>query len=42
VARRADGDLERARNLATSPAGSAAEYGFGGLTKRAAALLTDL
>jgi class 3 adenylate cyclase/tetratricopeptide (TPR) repeat protein len=35
LARRADGDLERARDLATTAAATAAEYGCAGLTKRA-------
>jgi tetratricopeptide (TPR) repeat protein len=42
LARRADGDLERARELVTTAAATAAEYGCAGLTKRAATLLADL
>ena len=42
LARRADGDLERARDFAQIAAATAAEYGCAGLTKRAAALLADL
>ena len=42
LARRADGDLERARDSSTTAAATAAEYGCAGLTKRAAALLADL
>lgn len=39
LARRADGDLDRARALATNAAAIAAEYGCGGLNRRAATLL---
>jgi hypothetical protein len=39
LASRADGDLDRARQLATSAAATAAEYNYAGLTKRAAAIL---
>ncbi len=39
LTRRADGDLERARHFARTASATAAEYGCGGLTKRAAALL---
>jgi hypothetical protein len=39
LARRADDDIDRARQLATSAAATAAEYGFGGLAQRADALL---
>jgi tetratricopeptide (TPR) repeat protein len=42
LARRADGDLEHARKLVTTAAATAAEYGCGGLTKRAAALLAEI
>ena len=42
LARRADGDLERARELVTTAAATAAEYGCAGLTRRADALLADL
>jgi class 3 adenylate cyclase/tetratricopeptide (TPR) repeat protein len=42
LVRRADGDLERAGELITTAAAIAAEYGCGGLTERAAALLVDL
>jgi class 3 adenylate cyclase/tetratricopeptide (TPR) repeat protein len=42
LARRADGDLERARGLAQTAAATAAEYNCAGLTKRAAALLGEL
>ncbi|MGO9875721.1 MAG: ATP-binding protein [Acidimicrobiia bacterium] len=38
LARRADGDLNRARKLATTAAATAAEYGCAGLSKRAEAL----
>jgi tetratricopeptide (TPR) repeat protein len=41
IARNADGDLARARKLATTAAATAAEYGCGGLTKRADLLLAD-
>jgi hypothetical protein len=41
LARRADGDLERARELATTAAATAAEYGCAGLTRRAEALLAE-
>jgi hypothetical protein len=42
IARRADGDVERARELTTSAGATAAEYSCTGLTRRAAALLVDL
>ncbi len=42
LARRADGDLERARELATTAGATAAEYGCAGLTRRADALLAIL
>jgi class 3 adenylate cyclase/tetratricopeptide (TPR) repeat protein len=42
LARLADGDIERARQLATIAAATAAEYGCGGLTQRADLLLADL
>ena len=42
VARGADGDLERARELAHTAAATAAEYGCAGLTRRAAALLAAI
>jgi len=42
LARRADGDLESARDLVTTAATTAAQYGCAGLTRRADALLTDL
>ncbi|MGO9877486.1 MAG: hypothetical protein ACLPVY_27235, partial [Acidimicrobiia bacterium] len=42
IARRADGDLERARHFAQTAAATAAEYGCAGLTKRAEALLDAL
>ena len=42
LARRADGDLERARELVTTAAATAAEYGCAGLTERADRLLADL
>lgn len=42
LARRADGDLERARALATTAAATAAEFGCAGLTTRAEALLARL
>jgi hypothetical protein len=42
LARRSDGDLERARQLATTAAATAAEYGCASLTTRAAALLVNL
>jgi class 3 adenylate cyclase/tetratricopeptide (TPR) repeat protein len=42
LARRADGDLERARQLVTTAAATAAEYGCAGLTRRADALLMSL
>jgi hypothetical protein len=38
LTRRADGDLDRALDLATTAAATAAELGFAGLAKRAAAL----
>lgn len=42
IARDADGGLERARELAMSAAATAAEYGYAGLTKRAAELLATI
>jgi len=42
LARRADGDIERARDLITTAASTAAEYGCAGLTKRANRLLANL
>ncbi len=42
LARRADGDLERARQLVTAAAATAARYGCAGLTERADRLLADL
>jgi class 3 adenylate cyclase/tetratricopeptide (TPR) repeat protein len=42
LARRADGDLERARELITTAAATAAEFGCAGLTRRADALLTEI
>ena len=42
LARHADGDLERARDLAQTAAATAAEYGCVGLTTRAVALLAKL
>jgi tetratricopeptide (TPR) repeat protein len=42
LARRAEGDVDRARDLATTAAATATEYGCGGLTRRAAAMLADL
>jgi len=42
LTRRADGDVERARELVTTAVATAAEYGCAGLTKRAAVLLADL
>jgi hypothetical protein len=42
LARRAAGDLEHAREYATTAATTAAEFGCTGLTKRAAAILDDL
>jgi class 3 adenylate cyclase len=42
LARRADGDRERARELITTAAATAAEFGCGGLTRRADALLAEL
>jgi tetratricopeptide (TPR) repeat protein len=42
LARRADGDLERARDLATQAAATAAEFGCGGLTRRAETMLARL
>jgi class 3 adenylate cyclase/tetratricopeptide (TPR) repeat protein len=41
LARRADGDVECARALATAAAATAAEYGCAGLSTRAAALLAS-
>jgi tetratricopeptide (TPR) repeat protein len=42
LTRRADGDLERARELATTAAATAAQYGCAGLAKRADALLAAI
>ena len=42
LARRADGDPERARELVTTAAATAAEYGCAGLTRRATGLLAAL
>ena len=42
IARHADGDVQRARVLATSAAATADEFGCTGLTKRAEALLAEL
>ena len=42
LARRADGDLAHARDMVTTAAATAAEYGCAGLTKRATALLVNL
>jgi tetratricopeptide (TPR) repeat protein len=42
LARRADGDIDRARELATTAAATATEYGCNGLTERAARLLATL
>jgi class 3 adenylate cyclase/tetratricopeptide (TPR) repeat protein len=42
LARQADGDIERARKLVTAAAATAAEYGCGGLTRRADGLLANL
>jgi class 3 adenylate cyclase/tetratricopeptide (TPR) repeat protein len=42
LARRGEGDLERARDLITAAAATAAEFGCGGLTRRADALIADL
>jgi class 3 adenylate cyclase/tetratricopeptide (TPR) repeat protein len=42
LVRRADGDPEEARNLITTAAATAAEYGCAGLTRRADALLADI
>ncbi len=42
LARRTDGDLERARELVTTAATTAAEYGCAGLTRRATGLLEAL
>jgi tetratricopeptide (TPR) repeat protein len=41
LARRADGDIERARELITTAAATAAEYGCAGLTRRAEVLLAE-
>jgi hypothetical protein len=40
--RHSDGDVSRARELGTSAAGTATEYGCADLTKRAASLLADI
>jgi hypothetical protein len=42
LTRRGNGDIERARELVTSAASTATEFGCAGLTKRAAAILTEL
>jgi hypothetical protein len=42
LARRADGDVDRARALSTTAAVTAAQYGYAGLTKRAAKLLAAI
>jgi class 3 adenylate cyclase/tetratricopeptide (TPR) repeat protein len=42
IARGTEGDRERARAFATTAAATAAEYGCGGLTRRAERLLADL
>jgi tetratricopeptide (TPR) repeat protein len=42
LTRRADGDVERARDFVTTAAATAAEYGCAGLSQRAADLLADL
>ncbi len=42
LARRAGGDLDRARDLISTAAATATEYGCAGLTKRAEAVLTKL
>jgi class 3 adenylate cyclase/tetratricopeptide (TPR) repeat protein len=42
LARRADGDLERARDLVTTAAATAAEFGCAGLTERAEAMLAGI
>jgi class 3 adenylate cyclase/tetratricopeptide (TPR) repeat protein len=42
LARGADGDVERARELVTTAAATATEFGCAGLTKRADALLVDV
>jgi tetratricopeptide (TPR) repeat protein len=42
LARRADDDLQRARDFVTTAAATAAEYGCAGLTTRAEILLADL
>jgi hypothetical protein len=42
LARRGDGDLERARELVTTATAIAAQYGCAGLTRRAAGLLAAL
>src|SRR5205807_9949518 len=42
LVRRADGDRARARELATTAAATAAEYGCAGLSKRALTLLADI
>jgi len=41
LARRAEGDLPRARDLVAAASATAVEYGCAGLSKRAAALLTE-
>jgi len=42
LARRTDGDLARARDLATTASATAAQYACGALTKRAADLLASI
>jgi tetratricopeptide (TPR) repeat protein len=42
LGRRAEGDVGRARDLATAASATAAEYGCAGLSKRAAELLAEL
>jgi class 3 adenylate cyclase/tetratricopeptide (TPR) repeat protein len=42
LARRAEGDLERARGFSTTAAATGAEHGCAGLTRRADALLAEL
>jgi hypothetical protein len=42
LTRRADSDLQRARDLATTAAATAAEYGCEGLSRRAANLLASV
>ena len=42
VTRQTDGDVQRAQSLATTAAATAAEYGYAGLTTRAAGLLDGI